>query len=68
MFNAAVVGSAAILFDPMFQGLVISLMAGGAASLFPSRVAVPVLVDIMRRHALRPSPRTPAADGMALKT
>lgn len=41
--SAVVVGSAVILFDPIFQGLAISLMAGEVASLFLSRTAVPVL-------------------------
>ena len=40
---AVVVGSAVILFDPIFQGLAISLMAGEIASLALSRVAVPVM-------------------------
>jgi multidrug efflux pump subunit AcrB len=40
---AVVVGSTVILFDPIFQGLAISLMAGEVASLFISRMAVPVL-------------------------
>ena len=40
---AVVVGSAVILFDPIFQGLAISLMAGEVASLLLSRMTVPVL-------------------------
>ncbi|HEY0874781.1 MAG TPA: efflux RND transporter permease subunit [Vicinamibacterales bacterium] len=40
---AVVVGAAVILFDPIFQGLAISLMAGEVASLLLSRMAVPVL-------------------------
>ena len=40
---AVVVGSAVILFDPIFQGLAISLMAGEVASLLLSRMAVPVM-------------------------
>ncbi len=40
---AVVVGASVILADPIFQGLAISLMAGELASLFISRVAVPVL-------------------------
>ena len=40
---AVVVGSAVILFDPIFQGLAVSLMAGEVASLLISRMAVPVL-------------------------
>jgi multidrug efflux pump subunit AcrB len=40
---AVVVGAGVILFDPIFQGLAISLMAGEIASLLVSRMAVPVL-------------------------
>lgn len=40
---AVVVGSAVMLFDPIFQGLAISLMAGEVASLLLSRATVPVL-------------------------
>jgi len=39
-----------ILFDPIFQGLAISLMAGEVASLLLSRMAVPVLYYMARRH------------------
>ncbi len=40
---AVVVGASVILADPIFQGLAISLMFGEIASLFISRLAVPVL-------------------------
>ena len=40
---AVVIGAGVILFDPIFQGLAISLMAGEIASLLISRMAVPVL-------------------------
>ena len=40
---AVVVRAAVILFDPIFQGLAISLMAGEIASTLLSRMAVPVL-------------------------
>jgi multidrug efflux pump subunit AcrB len=40
---AVVVGASVILFDPIFQGLAISLMAGEVASTVLSRIAVPVL-------------------------
>jgi hypothetical protein len=39
-----------ILFDPIFQGLAISLMAGEVASLLLSRLAVPVLYYMAQRH------------------
>jgi multidrug efflux pump subunit AcrB len=48
---AVVVGSAVILFDPIFQGLAISLMAGEIASLALSRMVVPVLYYVARRRA-----------------
>jgi len=40
---AVIAGAAVILFDPIFQGLAISLMAGEVASLLLSRMTVPVL-------------------------
>jgi len=40
---AVIVGASVILFDPIFQGLAISLMAGEVASLLLSRMTVPVL-------------------------
>ena len=40
---AVIVGSFVILFDPIFQGLAISLMAGEIASTLLSRLAVPIL-------------------------
>ena len=47
---AVVVGASVILFDPIFQGLAISLMAGEIASLFISRMAVPVLYFMAYKH------------------
>ena len=47
---AVVVGAAVILFDPIFQGLAVSLMAGEVASTFLSRTAVPVLYFLLARH------------------
>jgi multidrug efflux pump subunit AcrB len=49
---AVIVGSAVILFDPIFQGLAISLMAGEVASLLLSRVTVPVLYFVSHRRRL----------------
>jgi len=40
---AVVVGASVILFDPIFQGLAVSLMAGEIASTVLSRTAVPVI-------------------------
>jgi multidrug efflux pump subunit AcrB len=47
---AVVVGASAILADPIFQGLAISLMAGEIASLLISRMAVPVLYYMVSRR------------------
>jgi multidrug efflux pump subunit AcrB len=46
---AVVVGAGVILFDPIFQGLALSLMAGEVASLFLSRMTVPVLYYLSER-------------------
>ena len=46
---AVVVGASVILFDPIFQGLAISLMAGEIASLLFSRMTVPVLYYMDKR-------------------
>lgn len=40
---AVVIGASVILFDPIFQGLAVSLMAGEIASTILSRTAVPVI-------------------------
>jgi multidrug efflux pump subunit AcrB len=47
---AVIVGSSVILFDPIFQGLAISLMAGEVASLFLSRMTVPILYYLSGRR------------------
>ena len=47
--GAVIVGASVILFDPIFQGLAIALMAGEVASLLISRVAVPVLYYAAKR-------------------
>jgi multidrug efflux pump subunit AcrB len=46
---AVVVGAIVILFDPIFQGLAISLMAGEVASLLLSRMTVPILYYLSER-------------------
>lgn len=50
---AVVAGAAVILADPIFQGLAIALMAGEIASLFISRMAVPVLYYMAHRRSSR---------------
>jgi len=51
--GAVVAGSAVILFDPIFQGLAIALMAGEVASLAFSRMTVPVVYFLVKRRNLR---------------
>ena len=47
---AVAVGSLVILFDPIFQGLAISLMAGEVAATLLSRLAVPVVYYLVARR------------------
>jgi multidrug efflux pump subunit AcrB len=47
---AVIVGSLVILFDPIFQGLAISLMMGEVAATFLSRLAVPVVYFLIARN------------------
>jgi multidrug efflux pump subunit AcrB len=47
---AVVVGSLVILFDPIFQGLALSLMAGEVAATLLSRIAVPVVYYSIARR------------------
>jgi multidrug efflux pump subunit AcrB len=51
---AVIVGASVILFDPIFQGLALSLMAGELASLLISRVAVPVLYERVAYYTAKP--------------
>jgi multidrug efflux pump subunit AcrB len=53
---AVVVGASVILFDPIFQGLAISLMAGEVASTVLSRMTVPVLYYLSQHGAARNLP------------
>ncbi|MDD5439176.1 MAG: efflux RND transporter permease subunit [Candidatus Omnitrophica bacterium] len=46
---AVVVGASVIFFDPIFQGLALSLMAGEVASTILSRTAVPVIYYMTMR-------------------
>jgi multidrug efflux pump subunit AcrB len=56
---AVIVGASVILFDPIFQGLAISLMAGEVASLFLSRMTVPILFYLSESRKHRHEPRLP---------
>ncbi len=47
---AVIIGASAILGDPIFQGLALSLMAGEVASLLISRFAVPVIYFMVFRR------------------
>jgi multidrug efflux pump subunit AcrB len=47
---AVVVGTGVILFDPIFQGLAIALMAGEVASLALSRMTVPIVYFVVNRR------------------
>jgi len=63
---AVVVGASVILFDPIFQGLAISLMAGEVASLLFSRMTVPILYFLDKRWESahhQHLPAQPAASG-----
>ncbi len=59
---AVVVGAAVILFDPIFQGLAISLMAGGIISMLIAPVAVPVLYYMAYRRREMPTASAPSAE------
>jgi multidrug efflux pump subunit AcrB len=47
---AVVAGSSVILFDPIFQGLAIALMAGEVASLALSRMTVPIVYYMIKQR------------------
>ncbi len=47
---AVVAGSSVILFDPIFQGLAIALMAGEIASLALSRMTVPIVYYMIKNR------------------
>ncbi|HEU0141252.1 MAG TPA: hypothetical protein VFQ79_16135, partial [Bryobacteraceae bacterium] len=60
--SAVVVGATVILFDPIFQGLAISLMAGEIASLLLSRMTVPIVYYVVHRRQTAPAaPAAPTA-------
>jgi multidrug efflux pump subunit AcrB len=58
---AVVVGASVILFDPIFQGLALSLMAGEVASTLLSRMAVPVLYYMSQRRSAPPPATKPCS-------
>ena len=62
---AVVVGASVILFDPIFQGLALSLMAGEVASTVLSRMAVPVLYYLSKRKQSLPPTQPHSPENMA---
>ncbi len=58
--GAVIVGAGVILFDPIFQGLAIALIAGEVASLIISPVAVPLLYYMANRKKLELQPQPPS--------
>ncbi len=58
---AVVCGAGVILFDPIFQGLAVSLMAGEVASTLLSRIAVPVLYFMLESRRGRTGGAGPSA-------
>jgi multidrug efflux pump subunit AcrB len=62
---AVIVGAAVILFDPIFQGLAISLMAGGIASLILSPLTVPVLYFLVNQRTTSRGTEMPAGPALA---
>lgn len=53
---AVVIGAGAIITDPVFQGMAISLMAGGVASTLLSLVTVPLLYYIFEKRKTQQVP------------
>ena len=45
-----VIGASIILFDPIFQGLAISLVAGAIVSTFLTLIVVPLLYYMIEKH------------------
>jgi multidrug efflux pump subunit AcrB len=63
--TAVVVGASVILFDPIFQGLALSLMAGEVASTVLSRMAVPVLYYLSKKKSQAPPSHPHSAENIA---
>ena len=56
-----VIGAGVILFDPIFQGLAVSLIAGAIASTVLTLIVVPGIYFLVRRHDLGSAPWEEAA-------
>ena len=52
--GAVVIGASIILFDPIFQGLAISLVAGAIVSTFLTLIVVPLLYYMIEKHKYEP--------------
>ncbi len=52
--GGVIIGASVILADPIFQGLGLSLIAGGVASTFLSWPAVPVLYYMLNARSAQP--------------
>ena len=64
--GAVIAGTAVMLFDPIFPGLAIALMAGEIASLALSRMTVPVVNFMVKRRqpaSVKATPATSAKGG-----
>jgi multidrug efflux pump subunit AcrB len=57
--GAVVIGASIILFDPIFQGLAISLVFGAVVSTVLTLLVVPVIYYITERKKWEASPPTP---------
>ncbi|MFH0753854.1 MAG: efflux RND transporter permease subunit [Candidatus Omnitrophota bacterium] len=64
---AVVVGASVILFDPIFQGLALSLMAGEIASTLLSRTAIPVIYFMAMRQKPLHVKTLPAAVPLSIR-
>jgi len=55
---AVVIGAFVILFDPIFQGLAVALIAGSVASTVLSLIVVPGIYFLLKRGAQAPGEAT----------
>jgi multidrug efflux pump subunit AcrB len=62
---AVVAGTSVMLFDPIFQGLALALMAGEVASTLLSRIAVPVLYYMVQRRLQEPPAQSFSPEDLA---
>ncbi|MBE9490780.1 MAG: efflux RND transporter permease subunit [Bacteroidetes bacterium] len=56
--GAVVIGASIILFDPIFQGLAISLVAGAIVSTFLTLIVVPLLYYMVEKNKYEPKEET----------